>query len=99
MAAEEIDRLRPRIRGRARVVDLLARVVEERVVGARVGVELVRFAQCRELLIQLLHDVGSNESVLAAPDPEHWCFEVRQVRMHLGVAAVEHDAGPDVLVL
>src|SRR5262245_758622 len=75
---EEGDRSRPCVGGRAGSVGVGARVVEERMAGARVGADLEVLAGRRQDVAQRL-DVGQrDEAVLLAEEPEVRARESRR---------------------
>src|SRR6185295_3872588 len=89
MGAEELQRLLPRVPRRRFVVNLRARVVEERVVGVRIRDCRRVLAHRLQFLGQRLLAFGGNAFVAFAGDEEDRRAQILPVEAHLLESAVE----------
>ena len=74
-------------------------IVEERVVGVRVGVKLVTFSEAGQLFVQRLHRLRRDEAVLPRVKTKHRCLQRRQIRLDVGMAAIKYYAGADIGII
>src|ERR1041384_2100458 len=99
MLAKELDCALPGISRSFRFIHFRSRVVEERVIRARVDLHFDLFAEIFYLTFHVVNRSGRHRTALFSKDTEYWRVQVRQIGFGLRMYSVEHDASADVLIL
>src|SRR5215213_505014 len=99
MFAQERNRALPRVGGSFSIVDFRPRVVEESVIGVLIDLHVNLLAEILQLSFEIMDHRWRDGFILLSVVTENGRLQVRQIRFHFRMYAVEDYTRADLRIL